>query len=282
MKRSWIGIIVAIVVVGVLAFGAAAAWLFLGALTPEEAVAAVVEKLEGVTTYGFEMSASVETAGQAVEMDFEGVAEEGASLADTRLAMDGTMNLAGQSIGMAEVLTDGRLYLKYSPDPLGNTDQWYYMDFDPAALQSIQAGTNPSEYLDYMQAYSEIEQMRGETIDGVRCNRYHLVIDADKIAQIAVENASAIAEQMPPEVAAQFDPAQVGAMYEAATITMELYLGEDDGMPHRQVITMQLSNPEPMTVTVTMDLSDFGKPVDISAPQGAVPLPVQMGGNPQV
>lgn len=282
MKRNWIAIVVAIVVVGVLAFGAAAAWLLLGALSPEEAVAGVLEKLEGVTTYGFKMDASVETAGQVVEMEFEGVAEEGASLTDTRLSMDGTMRLAGQSIDMAEVLTDGKLYVKYAPDPLGNVDQWYYLAFDPAAIQSLQAGSNPSEYLDYMKAYSEIEQMRDGTINGVRCNRYHLVIDADKVAEIAVENAEAIAEQMPPEVAAQFDPAQVGAMYEAATITMELYLGEDDGMPHRQVITMELSNPEPMTMTISMDLADFGEPVDITAPDGAVPLPVQMGGSPQI
>lgn len=272
MKRGWIGIVVAMAVVGLVAGGAAGAWLFMGALTPEEAVAAVVETLEGVETYRFSMDGSVETAAQSVTMEFQGVAEEGATPATIRMSLDGMVHAGGRSVGMAEVVTGGMLYLKYAPDPLGNPDQWYYMAFDPSALQS-QSGGNPSEYLDYVQAYSEIEQVRGETIGDVRCDHYHLVIDPVKVADIAVANARAIADQMPPEVAARFDPDRVRAAYQAATITMELYLGEDDGLPRRQVITMQLSHPEPATVIISMDLFEFGTAAEITAPAGAIPLP---------
>lgn len=278
MKRTLIGIAIGVVVLSLLGGGAAAAWLLLGALSPEEAVAAVVEKLDDVTSYGFTMDATIETGGESIDMEFEGVAEEGATPAETSLSMDGSMSLLGQSIKMAEVMADGKLYIKYDPDPFGTPDQWYEMDFDLSGVQSTQSGGNPSQYLQYMEAYSEIEQLDDATIDGMECKHYRLAIDPTKLADMAVSNTESIAEQLPDEIAAQLDPEQMRKMYEGATINMELYIG-DDGMPRRQVIDMELLSPQPMTMTVTMDLFDFGKPAEISAPAGAVPLSTKLGGS---
>lgn len=267
------------VAVLVIAGGALGFWLLAGP-TPEEAIAAVADKVDGLETFGFTMEMRVEVQGQSLDMEFEGVAEDNSNPAAAKVAMDGSMRLLGQTIGMSEVILDGRLYLKYDPDPFGAGPQWYYMDFDLSGLQTANQGSaNPAEYLDYMKAYSTVESKGREEIDGVKCEHYYLVIDGEKIADMAVENYSELMGQLPEDANdGSFDAETLREMYADADLTMDLYIGVEDGMPYRQVLEMKLGGALPIDMVLTMDLFDFNKPVDIKAPAGAIPLPAELGG----
>lgn len=275
MKRAWT---VAVVVAAVLLIGGgAAAWVFLGAVTPEEAVAAVVDKLDTVSSYRFTMQGTVESGGQGLDMQFEGSVQEGPSIADSRLQMAGTVGVMGQSVGMSQIMLDGKVYLQYDQDPLGVPGQWYWMDFDLSGVQSSQGG-NPSEYLQYMTAYSTIEELEDETIIGSKCRHYHLTIDPNKVADLAVQNYEQMAGQMPGAAAEAFDSEQLRAIYAGSDITVDVYIDKDSGLPVRQVLWLDLGGELPTTFEITMDFFDFDEPIVIEAPAGAVPLPVELGG----
>lgn len=271
--------IAGVVAVLAIAGGVLGFWLLSGP-TPEEAIAAVAENVDGLETFGFTMEMRVEVQGQSLDMEFEGVAEDNSNPAEAKVAMDGSMSLLGQTIGMSEVIADGKLYLKYDPDPLGAGPQWYYMDFDLSGMQTANQGSaNPAEYLDYMKAYSTVEPKGREEIDGVECERYYLVIDSEKIAEMAVENYEELMGQLPESPAdGSIDAEALREMYKDADLTMDLYVGVEDGMPYRQVLTMDLGGELPVETVLTMDLFDFNKPVDITAPAGAIPLPAELGG----
>lgn len=272
MSRKTLWVIAAVVGLAVVGVGAFGAWMVFGLVTPEEAVAAVTEKLGRVDTYRFEMLGTIKSQGQEIELDFKGVAADAAVPAETKLSMDGDMTLMGQRLGMAEILLDGKLYLQYDPNPLGTPGQWYVMDLDLSGMQMAQGGGNPSEYLQYMKAYSTVEQLDDVNINGVDCAHYFLTIDTAKLTDMAVSNYTALAEQMPAG-AAGFDEETLRAMYEGATMTTDIYISKDDGMPRRQELWMEFAGDLDMTMEVTLDLFDFDKPVEITAPDGAVPLP---------
>ncbi len=280
MSRKMVGVVVSVVAVAVIATGIIAFSLYGGGSSPDEAIAAVIQKVEELKTFAFTMDMELETFGQSMTMEFEGSAEDNANPAAAKVDMTGSMSVLGQSITMSEVLMDGKLYLKYDPDPLGAESQWYFMDYDLSGMQTANQGSgNPAEYLEFMKAYSSVESKGTETINDIKCNHYYLVIDGAKIADMATANYEEMMKQMPEGTTeGAYDAEQARAMYEDAEITADLYVGVDDGMPHRQVVNMGLKSPVPMDMTISMDMFDFNKPVDIKAPAGAVPLPVELGG----
>lgn len=276
MNRKAVGALVAVAVVLTVGAGAAVAWFAFMGPTPEEAMAAVSENMDTLDSYGFKMNMSIETVGETVDIDFGGVATNVGSVADTELKMDGTMTLMGQTIGMSEVMSGGSMYLKYDPNPFGAAGQWYSMALDLSGVKTIDPTSNPSGYLEYMKAYSTVEEVGTEEIDGEKCRHYHLVIDGDKVAEMAAANAEALSGQLPDGVMPGAQ--ELRDLYSDATITMELYVGKDDNMPHRQELTIGLKNVQPINATITMDLFDFNIPVTIEVPAGAVPLPSQAPG----
>lgn len=162
--------------------------------------------------------------------------------------------------------------VQYDPNPLGTPGQWYVMDLDLSGIQTAQGGGNPSEYLQYMKAYSTVEQLDDASVNGVDCEHYFLTIDTTKLADMAVENYKTLAEQMPAG-AAEPDEEALRAMYEGATMTVDIYISKEDGMPRRQEMWMDFSGDLDATMEITLDLFDFNQPVEITAPDGAVPLP---------
>lgn len=278
MNRKTVRLIIIVDLVLIVVGAAVAGFVLFGGSSPEKAIAAVIEKTEKLESYGFSMDAEIEAAGQEISMELEGVSEGEYDPATMKMSASGSMQFLGQTLGISEIMADGRLFVKYDPNPISEQPQWYYMDLNLQNLQSASqsSGGSPSEYLQYMKAYSTVEEKGDEEIDGVACTHYYLVIDMAKLGDIAASNYEVLAEQMPGD-AAEFDRDEVLKMYEDAEMTMDIWVGVDDGMPHRQSIEMSMENPVPMTATIVMDLFDFNEPVDVEAPSDAVPLPGQPG-----
>lgn len=275
-RKSIVGIAVSLVAVLVIAGGIYAFTLFSGP-SPEEAMAEAIETIEKLESYSFTMDMEMSTLGQTVEMTMEGQAQEAEDVGDAKVSMEGSMDVLGQEMKLYERILGGKVYMKYEPDPTGAEPQWYYMDFDLTGLQSAgSSGSNPTEYLEYLGAFSSVESKGTQSINGVECRQYYLEIDGEKLADLALENYEAMAEQMPQAQSEEFSAEMVREMYAEMDMTMDLFLGVDDGLPYREVIRMTLTSPIETDVTITMDLFDFNEPVEIEAPANAVPM--EMGG----
>jgi hypothetical protein len=116
-----------------------------------------------------------------------------------------------------------------------------------------QAGQNPAQVLDLLQASGEVKKVGPDIVGGKRVTQYHGVIDLQKALEIRGVSDAAIERLL--------------AGGAAATVPVDVWIGDDDGLVH-QVRTTSTTNISGQTVT-TMSLttmSRWGTPVSVEAP----------------
>jgi LppX_LprAFG lipoprotein len=170
----------------------------------------------------------------------------GTSLADT--AFDITMAIPGLGQDMSMILVDGVMYIsagqasggKYfsldltdKSSPFGSMYRQIFEQANPASITQGLEG-----------AITDLEAVGNEEIDGTTTTQYRVTVDTQKaLAKILGKNAL-------PE-------GSLGAM--PPTLTYDIWVGDDDNLPRRIESDM-------MGMSAQMNLSDWGKPVDIQAP----------------
>jgi hypothetical protein len=211
-----------------------------GALTEETFASAVTEaQLRAKTVH---MSGQISASGQ--QMTLEGDFEAGDTVADS--AMD--MTMSAPSLGdVRMVLVDEVLYLN-----LGQQTQGKFVKVDLSDTSSpmgqmmsqLLSSADPSASLKAMErGMTSFEQVGEEQIEGVATTKYRVEVDLQQV--LAAQGMG----DLPGGATAQLPK----------TVTYDIWVGDDD-LIRRMSFTLGAA------MAMTMDLTEWGEPVDISAP----------------
>lgn len=172
------------------------------------------------------------------------------------------------ALKLKQVLVDGTLYMSGFP---GAGDKWAKISTEElGALGGTGAGavTDPADQLQMLTKVSDDVKAAGSAqVNGVKTTKYTGTIDLKKAAAASGQKAA--------------DAEKLAKQYEAmglAAIPFEFYV-DDAGLPARMVTTVNgQGQGQKITAVSTIDFSDWGTPVTVTAPKGAVPLQELMGG----
>lgn len=200
------------------------------------------------------MTMSMETAGQTIKA-------EGDMRLGNDVAMDINMTLAG--VGETKMLlVDDAFYIKL-PKEVQPGKQWIKIDVNGNdALSKALAGTikqtkengDPSQVLKQLEDAGEITAKKQENLNGVSTTHYTVLVDAKK--QV---------EKLTPELRPAMEEAIKAGVDK---YPVEVWLDKEN-LPVRMSLNTPFVNPatkKPDTVKVTMDYSDWGKAVVVTAP----------------
>lgn len=194
---------------------------------------------------------------------------------DLRLGSAPAMQMVMQVPGMGEMtvlLVDDAFYLKL-PTELQPGKTWLKADLTGdneltkslgATVRQMKQNGDPSQVLKQLEAAGEITSTKQEDLNGVSTTHYSVIIDVEKLA----------ASQADPEMKKMAEDAKAAGV---TTIPIELWLDQEN-LPVRMTMDLAVSNPatkKTEKVTMQVDYSDWGKPVDITPPPAdqVAPLP---------
>jgi hypothetical protein len=222
---------------------------------PSDAVGLAASKTNEAGTFKADMSGSVETAGQSVEMS--GTGEFDAKQKQGSMSM--TMSVAGQDLDIQAVYALPVVYMRFPEGllpglPAGKP--WVKIDlqklgqqagFDFQQLMQTQQA-DPSQGLQYLKDLSDVKNVGNEDLGGVSTTHYKGVVDLASLAEKHPELKSSIDQLVQ----------QTGI----SSIPMEVWIDEDNFV--RQM--KEGFSTSGATTTMTMQLHDFGTKVDVSPP----------------
>jgi hypothetical protein len=265
LRRRWIAIgAVALVaaIVAVLLVG-------LGSTKPADAVVAAAAKSENAGGAKLSMSVSVSdpAAQKSASVTASGVFDE--SNADLNIDLSGLGGSSGLSLPAALGSLEVR-YLQENGDPvvyanvpflgamLPGGKSWVRVDLEQAGKAAgfdvnqflNQSSQNPGQILDMLRATGSVREVGSDTVDGVTATHYTATIDLDKAAGLVGQDAKSLVDRL---IAA-------GA---PASVPLDVWIGNDDGLVRKLTVDEQLKQA---TVDLTLEISDYGTPVSVSAP----------------
>jgi len=190
------------------------------------------------------LSGDISSGGLSVRL--EGDVRVGEDPAD--YAMDLTMSSTGLSDGTIRmILVDEALYMNLGE---ATRDKFAKLDFanpsNPmeANFTRLLNSADPSASVDAMaESLRSFDEVGTETIDGVQTTQYRLEVDTAKLltAQDLGDMADAAAQTLP------------------KTLRYHVWIDQDD-------LVRRMSFSMSSLMSMTMDITDWGEPVEISAP----------------
>lgn len=233
--------------------------------SPVDAIEAAYTSTTSAGTAKVSMDMAMSAQGMNIDLGGNGVMDFASKTGDM------TMNAMGMSIETRMI--DGVEYLHMPPGLAGSTKAkpWIKMDINKmaqdkfgASLSQIGGGTSdPTQILSYLQGVgSDIHNDGPGTVDGTATTHYTATMSLDALAQkqhLSQDTVSTLEKAI------------------GKTMTMQLWIDGQNRL--RQMSYHQTMNPDalggsgassamtgPITATMTMKLSDFGTPVNVTAP----------------
>ncbi|MBE0477302.1 MAG: hypothetical protein IBX62_09420 [Coriobacteriia bacterium] len=249
------------VVTGALALGfgmvlAVSLWMF-GGGSPEEALAETTKRLSGVSSASFTMRMTMTSDDAELSMEADGVL---LLTGDARFA--GTITAGTDVRRFEEIITQDAVYLRLPPD-----ERWYSISmaaYRQPGSSPLGYGASPGEFLDCFSAFDGVEETGRETVDGRPCRRYRLTIDLAALTEAAEDAGGIGAEQA----------ALVQEIASGSEMLVEAWIAEDDLLPVREEITMQVRQPFLADVHVIIDFTSFNDIVEVQPPRESTPLAI--------
>jgi hypothetical protein len=185
-----------------------------------------------------------------------------------------TMDMGVLGGEMQIVMEDGVVYMRAPMFQDAGTD-WVSMDpskMDPVAAAQFGgfgAGTtDPSAYVGLFAGVFDVKVSGEEELKGVPTTHYVGTIDLKKVvkgfSEVVGKDADAATKKQLKEAVKQFESLGIDDK-----IPFEIWI-DAEGLPRRQRITMDFGKlvpgAEDANMEMTVDFSDFGKPVDIEIP----------------
>jgi hypothetical protein len=237
-------------------------------VNPRDAVLNAMMAVYEAGTLHEELTMSVGASGE--KFSFSGEAD----LDNERKRVHMTMDMGMLGGEMEIVMDDGVMYMR-SPMFQDASTEWVSLDpskMDPAhAAQfgGFGAGTtDPSAYVGLFAGVFDVEASGEQELGGVPTTHYVGTIDLKKVlkgfADVVGEDADAATKEQLEEAVKQFESLGIDEK-----IPFDIWIDED-GLPRRQRITMDFGKlvpgAEEASMEMTVDFSDFGKPVHIQIP----------------
>jgi hypothetical protein len=227
-----------------------------GASVSIKTLQAAVSNSQAAESSRFTMDLAVDAAGQSTTIHGEGVvAGDG---------KNGQITMTIPSAGtLEERIVDGTVYMNFGD--LLDTDlggkQWVKIGLDDLQQQSggalgdlaDQAGSNgPQQGLEYLQGLSgDVEKVGDDTVAGEHATHYRASIDYAKVAEKLPEESTKARDELT----------------KLGTVPADVWINDDD-----QVVKMQFAidgsafGSTGGKIEMTMEITDFGVPVDVQAP----------------
>jgi hypothetical protein len=240
-------------------------------VSPRDAVLDAMTAVYEAGSYHQELRMSMSAEGQS----FSITADADVDNATRQAAMTMDLGLMGGEMEM--IMDDGVIYMR-SPAFEGAPTPWVSLDpskMDPAAAAQFGgfgAGTtDPSAYAGLFAGVFDVKASGEADIDGIATTRYTGTIDLQKVlesfAEIVGEDADAKTTEQLVAAVEQFEALGIDG-----TIPFQIWI-DDEGLPRRQRITMDLGDLVPGTgdaqMEMTVDYSAFGEPVDVELPKAS-------------
>jgi hypothetical protein len=263
VKKILVSVAVSSVLLAACAKGSAPA-----PVNPKDAVLDSMAAVYEAGTLHEDLKMSVSAAGESLSISGE------ADIDNEHKRVDMTMDL-GMLGGEMEILMDGGVMYMRSPMFQDAGTEWVSMDpskMDPAAAAQFGgfgAGTtDPSAYVGLFAGVFDVRVSGEEELKGVATTRYVGTIDLKKVVKgfsdVVGEHADAATKKQLKAAVKQFESLGIDEK-----IPFEIWI-DAEGLPRRQRITMDFGKLVPgadqASMEMTVDFSDFGKPVDIDIP----------------
>lgn len=212
-----------------------------------------------------EQTSDTNTARMKISADAAGQQLTGEG--NLRMAADDaamSMDMTTPQGAMSMVLLDNVFYIKL-PQELEPGKSWLKIDANDKSNPMAQAlggmteqmskNADPRATLEQFEKAGEITDTEEVELDGKQTTHYTITVDVEKLA----------ANQEDPTMKSAMDQAIKGGLKD---FPVDVWIGEDD-LPVR--FTMDMPTPNPATgktasVKMQIDYTDWGKPVDITAP----------------
>lgn len=168
------------------------------------------------------------------------------------------------------VITGTVIYMRMPLLAEALPEQWIELDLQEAgeelgldfqALIDASKRQSPSEALDQLRAVADVQELGAETVRGVDTRRLRAIVDVERYADLLEDEG---------EAAAAETIRRTFGLTRQRTIPMELWIDEDDRIRRitwTEAIPADLPKGSPKaSVTMTMELYDFGAPVRVERP----------------
>lgn len=236
--------------------------------SPDQIVAAAYTKTTDAHTAKTAMSTQVSAGGQTLPITANGVVDfagHTAQLTETLPANAGSMEIR---------FLNGMVYLQL-PGQLGQQlaggKQWASIDANKLAQQQYGASlselqgsmpSDPTDALGYLRGASDqVRELGPDTVDGTPAKHYDVTIDLDKASAGQPAQAQQATKQLERQLGTHTLPAQVWI--------------DEQGRMRKIVMDEKITPPSPapgkpatgpVSLAVTETFSDFGTPVNVTAP----------------
>jgi hypothetical protein len=218
---------------------------------------AAVSNTQAAPSSRFTMDMGIDASGKSVSLHAEGV-----SSADGKVAQI-TMTLP--SLGtMEERVVDGTVYVNFGDMPFASKlggKPWIAINLDAlgqktgtdfGALADQAQSSGPQQGLEYLQGLSgDVEKVGDDTVAGEHATHYRASIDYSKVL-----------DELPNATDEMRD-----ALGKLGTVPADVWINDDDRVV-KMHFTMDTSGfgGGAGTAEVTMEITDFGVPIDVQAP----------------
>lgn len=233
-------------------------------LSPAAAVRAATSATEKAGSASFRLTLTADDGSTPTTVEVRGKADLDGSSADLSATIPGD----GGPTTVRQRVVDGVVYLKVEGSDLLPAT---WVKLDPAQLPEgagqelggvlggADSGTVTAP-LDALREVADVEELGTQEIDGIATTHYRATLD-------------------PAKLAAAFGPlTSLGAGASLGTGTMPVNLWVDgEGRVVRVTQTLDLKAADAGTITWTLDLREFGEPLELTAPAGALDLGSLLG-----
>jgi hypothetical protein len=190
--------------------------------------------------------------------------------------LDGRIQAGGESYQMKMRLVDGALYMRVSGVP-NAPDGWMKTPVPRLGLSSGSAfgsTTDPTGVLDLLNGVSgDVQHVGTEKVRGVETTHYFLLLDLSRAAE---------SDDVPPDVREQLQDEMATLGIAMPLLPTDVWI-DDDGMLRKLELSIDFGDlfggfagddAPSMSMTMTMELYDFGVAVDVKPPppEEIVPL----------
>jgi hypothetical protein len=237
-------------------------------INPRDAVLNAMAAVYEAGTLHEELKMSMSATGVSFSISGE------ADIDNEHKRIDMTMDMGLLGGEMQIVMDHGVVYMRAPMFQDAGTD-WVSMDpskMDPAAAAQFGgfgAGTtDPSAYVGLFAGVFDVKAAGEEELEGVPTTHYVGTIDLKKVlkgfSEVVGKDADAATKKQLKAAVKQFESLGIDEK-----IPFEIWI-DAEGLPRRQRITMDFGKlvpeAEEANMEMTVDFSDFGKPVDIEIP----------------
>jgi hypothetical protein len=212
-----------------------------------------------------------------VQFTMDGALALDGSRADLKMDMSSMLSMipgAPSSLVVEARVVDGVTYVDFG-DFFGALEQSHpvppslqgvkWLKVDVAGASGTPNGTSPGSFTQYLQylrgvAAGRVHEIGGETIRGVATTHYQAQIDKSHL----LDELGKARDSLPSAEQKLLDQGLVGV---DSNPTVDVWIGDADHLVHRLMLAMDMSAAgQSMHMNLSLDLYDFGVPVDVEAP----------------